>query len=65
MIVVAADHETGGMGLGFGANYFLKLDELKNVKVSVEDVLQKLIQVTEINSLNILEKYGTCKTYSR
>ena len=29
------------MGLGFGANYFLKLDELKNVKVSVEDVLQK------------------------
>lgn len=41
LIVVAADHETGGMGLGFGNNYFMNLDELKGVKISVEDTLQK------------------------
>lgn len=41
LIVVAADHETGGMGLGFGNNYALNLAALKNVKLSVEDKLQK------------------------
>ena len=39
-IIVIGDHETGGMGLGFGENYFLNLTALDNVKVSVEDVLQ-------------------------
>lgn len=39
LIVVAADHETGGFGLGFGKNYFLKMDELVDVKVTTADVL--------------------------
>ncbi|WP_432401801.1 alkaline phosphatase [Wukongibacter sp. M2B1] len=39
LIVVVGDHETGGMGLGFSKNYFLKLDELTDIKASVEDVL--------------------------
>jgi len=42
LIVVAADHETGGMAMGISLDskgYFLNLDELFKVKVSAEDVL--------------------------
>lgn len=42
LIVIAADHETGGMAMGISLDskgYFLKLDELLKVKASVEDVL--------------------------
>lgn len=41
LIVVVGDHETGGMGLGFAKNYFLKLDEISDIKASVDDVLTK------------------------
>ncbi len=40
LLVSLGDHETGGMGLGFGTNYFLKMNNLFDVKVSVADVLQ-------------------------
>ncbi|MFV0422973.1 alkaline phosphatase [Oleidesulfovibrio sp.] len=42
LIVVAADHETGGMAMGLSLDskgYFLKLKELFKVKASAEDVL--------------------------
>ncbi|WDP90524.1 MAG: alkaline phosphatase [Desulfobacter sp.] len=42
LIVVAADHETGGMAMGISLDskgYFLNLDELLKVKASAEDVL--------------------------
>ena len=42
LIVVAADHETGGMAMGISMDskgYFLKLSELLKVKASTEDVL--------------------------
>ncbi len=41
LIVVVGDHETGGMGLGFGTNYFLKMDALNKQRVSVEDKVEK------------------------
>jgi len=44
LIVVVADHETGGIGLGYSTNYFLKLDELLDVKVSAEDVLNGIYE---------------------
>ena len=40
LVLVVGDHETGGLGMGFGDNYFINCDALDNVKVSVEDVLQ-------------------------
>ena len=42
LIIVTADHETGGMALGISMDskgYFLKLSELLKVKASTEDVL--------------------------
>lgn len=42
LIVVAADHETGGMAMGISLDskgYFLNLKELLKVKASTEDVL--------------------------
>lgn len=39
LILVAGDHETGGLGLGYGLNYFMKLDELTDITASIEDKL--------------------------
>ncbi|AZR73755.1 alkaline phosphatase [Anoxybacter fermentans] len=41
LIVIIGDHETGGFGLGFGDNYFLKLQELMDVKASVDSIRYK------------------------
>lgn len=45
LIVVVGDHETGGMGLSLGKdNNFLKLNVLRDVKVSMEDTLQSVFE---------------------
>ena len=40
LIVVVGDHETGGLGLGFGNNYFMNMDKVANAKISISDTLQ-------------------------
>ncbi len=40
LVVITGDHETGGMGMGFGKNYFLSLEQLKNTRESIDDKLQ-------------------------
>ncbi len=39
LILVAGDHETGGLGLGFGMQYFMNLEEVDTTKASIEDKL--------------------------
>ncbi|GAB6099718.1 alkaline phosphatase [Halanaerocella petrolearia] len=39
LIVVAGDHETGGFGLGFSKQYFLKLENLEEAKVTTANTL--------------------------
>ncbi len=39
LIVLVGDHETGGLGLGFAKNYFLKMDAVQSTKASIEDVM--------------------------
>ena len=41
LIVVTGDHETGGMGLGFGKRYFMRMDKISNAQISVSDSLQR------------------------
>ena len=65
LIVVVGDHETGGMGLGFGSNYFLKMDGLKDVKVSVEDVLQKAYKGDRTSYYKYLEEKLGLKDFSK
>ncbi|USD67184.1 alkaline phosphatase [Vibrio sp. SCSIO 43136] len=68
LVIVAGDHETGGMGMGFGKNYFISLDQISNTKESIEDKLQgvysgdrkafykHIAQAFNLNNLNAEEK---------
>ena len=40
LILVIGDHETGGLGMGFGQNYFLNMENVANAQISIDDALQ-------------------------
>ena len=42
LIVVVGDHETGGMGLGLGKQYFMNLEQVANFNESIDDKLQRV-----------------------
>ncbi|WP_257284213.1 alkaline phosphatase [Endozoicomonas sp. SESOKO1] len=42
LVVITGDHETGGMGMGFGKNYFMTLSQINHARQSVEDKLQNI-----------------------
>lgn len=44
LIVVAGDHETGGLGMGFGNVYGLFFDQIDQTKVSIDDTLQNVYE---------------------
>jgi alkaline phosphatase len=44
LIVVVGDHETGGMGLGFGKEYRLNFENISEAKVSIADTLPSAYQ---------------------
>lgn len=44
LIIITGDHETGGMGMGFGNNYFMNIDKVAQAKESIEDKLQGVYQ---------------------
>ena len=59
LIIVTADHETGGLGLGFAKNYFMKLDPIMKTKFSIADKYSsEYINDKEKFSKYIAENFG-------
>ncbi|ADD67677.1 Alkaline phosphatase [Denitrovibrio acetiphilus DSM 12809] len=57
LIVVVGDHETGGLGLGFAKNYFLKIEKLDKVRRSIDDSMAKAYTGDKESFVKFVEQY--------
>lgn len=57
LIVLVGDHETGGLGLGFAKNYFLKLEELTKAKISLDMIPSSLCKSKVSEIKQFADKY--------
>jgi alkaline phosphatase len=59
LVVLVGDHETGGLGLGFAKNYFLKMEAVQATKASIEDVMAKVYTGDKESYLKtVADKFG-------
>ena len=56
LTVVAGDHETGGFGLGFSKQYFLKMENLEKAKISIDDTLMGVYDGNRAKYFNYIDK---------
>ena len=58
LIIVTADHETGGMSVGSGTEYYANISALKNIDASIEFMSKEIMKNPDKNNVvALIKKY--------